>query len=147
MGMARKEHIEGKKECGRCSEWKYLDDFHKDVSRWDGLSGMCKLCAIEAQRARYEADPERYRTRAREFHTKRSYGLTLSEAELIRSVGCMICGETTDPNGKSLTIDHCHRTGRIRGSLCSSCNMGLGKFGDSPELLRNAAAYLEGALV
>jgi hypothetical protein len=30
----------------------------------------------------------------------------------------------------------------IRGVLCFSCNRGLGKFGDDPEIIRSAIAYL-----
>ena len=35
-----------------------------------------------------------------------------------------------------------HRTGVIRGVLCFSCNRGLGKVGDSVEVLRAMIAYL-----
>ena len=42
-------------------------------------------------------------------------------------------------------VDHCHRTGRIRGILCGRCNLLIGLAGDSPKLLRSLARYLERA--
>lgn len=40
-------------------------------------------------------------------------------------------------------VDHCHSTGKIRGLLCSTCNLGIGYFRDRPAVLRKAADYLE----
>ena len=56
---------------------------------------------------------------------------------------CAICG-TSEPMGTYNVwhVDHCHDTGRVRGILCFKCNMGLGKFDDSPLLLRLAIEYL-----
>jgi hypothetical protein len=57
---------------------------------------------------------------------------------------CAICGvhEAYAPR-KRLAVDHDHRTGAIRGLLCGNCNVGLGQFKDSPELLAAAIRYLE----
>ena len=52
---------------------------------------------------------------------------------------CALCRST--PKAK-LGVDHCHRTGHVRGLLCGSCNRGLGLFHDNPRTLRRALAYL-----
>ena len=52
---------------------------------------------------------------------------------------CAICG---DQKGMRLKIDHCHKSQRVRGLLCTKCNTGLGHFNDDPELLVRAKNYL-----
>lgn len=63
---------------------------------------------------------------------------------------CQICGneeKSVTRHGKDkmrlLSIDHDHETGMIRGIICSNCNRAIGLMGDSVELLRKAALYLE----
>ena len=60
---------------------------------------------------------------------------------------CAICSqpETHKRNGKlkALAVDHNHKTGAIRGLLCSDCNTGIGKLKDDPKVLRLAAQYLD----
>ena len=65
---------------------------------------------------------------------------------LYRATRCEICGtrgKTFNGKNKSLHIDHCHVTGKVRGVLCPECNHMLGKAKDNPVLLRRAADYLE----
>jgi hypothetical protein len=46
--------------------------------------------------------------------------------------------------GKEIEVpDHNHKTGKPRGLLCRNHNLGLGFFGDSTKLLREAARYLK----
>lgn len=52
---------------------------------------------------------------------------------------CVICKKI--PN-KKLGIDHCHKTGKIRGLLCNNCNSALGFLNDDMELVKNAYDYL-----
>ena len=62
---------------------------------------------------------------------------------------CAICGEHASVpkdrwDGTSeLQIDHCHKTGLVRGLLCTQCNNGLGRFKDNIENLKKAIWYLE----
>lgn len=61
---------------------------------------------------------------------------------------CNICGtpaqEVSMSNSRNkLVLDHCHRTGKIRGLLCGCCNVGLGHFKDNPKLLEIAIDYLQ----
>lgn len=55
---------------------------------------------------------------------------------------CAICQEPFK-NKQDTNVDHCHTTKKLRGVLCRLCNTALGKFKDSPKLLRFAALYLE----
>lgn len=53
-----------------------------------------------------------------------------------------IDGRSKDKRIRRLSIDHCHRTGKVRGLLCHSCNTAIGKFKDDVELLHQAIAYI-----
>jgi hypothetical protein len=66
---------------------------------------------------------------------------------------CAICGadksrvKDKSKNGKTLmfAIDHCHTTGKIRGLLCSKCNMAIGQLGDTADSVNRAVEYLRRA--
>ena len=82
---------------------------------------------LDKERERSRKAQEKYRDKVRE----RKYGLTTIEYNNILSAQkneCAICSVSfvkEKPN-----IDHCHKTGRVRGLLCYNCNLGLGKFKD-----------------
>lgn len=81
---------------------------------------------------------------AKNAYLKKRFGINIEQyQEMLEAQGggCAICGGKDE--NYSLAVDHCHATGRIRGLLHSKCNQGIGLFGDSPDLLRAAAAYLE----
>ena len=54
---------------------------------------------------------------------------------------CAICGEKCR-TGKDLSVDHNHKTGKVRSLLCQGCNAGIGMFQDNSKLLIIAAKYL-----
>lgn len=60
---------------------------------------------------------------------------------------CKICGSRSmDKIRDVLAVDHDHVTGRIRGLLCSNCNMLLGHAKDNTTTLLKAIQYLKGNL-
>lgn len=76
------------------------------------------------------------------------FGITLDEAKAIEEEqdgGC-ICAPWTNYDGsgkRSLSTDHDHKTGKIRGRLCKHCNDLLGRVMDDPAYFRAMIAYLE----
>lgn len=56
---------------------------------------------------------------------------------------CDICGQKESCKRFLLAVDHNHKTGKVRGVLCGSCNKGLGGFKDNIKLLKRAIKYLK----
>lgn len=61
----------------------------------------------------------------------------LDEMEANQQSKCAIC-----KSKKPLVIDHCHKTGAVRGLLCYSCNTGIGLLNDNSSTLGKARDYL-----
>ena len=101
------------------------------------------------KRKRANASPKRRRVYIRKYRLRTRYGLSLGTYNkmLVAQEGvCAICRfpETAHRKGTivEFAVDHDHSTGRVRGLLCRSCNLGLGRFKDSPRLLLAALEYL-----
>lgn len=156
------------KICSKCSMEKEDSLFYiqpKNVKA--KLSAECKECAVERKRlsrlsqtsekqAHHKVIAENYRNDKKEETSKRSkkhnlwkYGITLEDyrrMEDCQSKLCLICKkpETIQYRNKSahLSVDHCHKTGKVRGLLCGSCNRALGLLRDSEEIIENALNYI-----
>lgn len=82
---------------------------------------------------------------------KSKYGLTIEDYNLLLSDQkgkCYICGnEETSYDAKtkkvkSLSIDHNHKTGKVRGLLCSRCNALIGYAKEDIKILESAIKYI-----
>lgn len=56
---------------------------------------------------------------------------------------CGICTKDSIVGITKIVLDHDHSNGRVRGWLCESCNTGIGRFDDNPELLIKALEWLK----
>ena len=136
------------KQCKSCEEHKPLADYAKRSASKDGLQRKCRPCMSAEQKAYRQSRDMHLIDRERNLRKEFGIGLDEYNAMLEKQGGvCSICKqeETTVRAGRvmSLSVDHCHETGKIRGLLCNSCNRALGKFKDSIEHLLAAASYLE----
>ena len=158
-------HALGLRRCFSCTQTLPVDQFGAYRGGFAGLQPSCKPCTNAKQRA-YATNPtsiakkreaQRRRREARPLtpaeHRRNNlwkcYKITPEDYETMlaaQSGGCAICG-TTSPGGRrgveTFNVDHCHRTGRVRGLLCTPCNRGIGLLGDTRAALLAAAAYLE----
>lgn len=92
----------------------------------------------------HEQNRDRHNEAMRIGQLRRKFGLTPQGYDALLAKqrgGCAIC-QLPCPTGRKLAVDHHHQSGRVRGLLCQNCNTGLGKFGDDPDRLKVAAAYL-----
>jgi hypothetical protein len=116
------------------------------------------MCGREYARENYKKNKEKYVEKrkkwesknkekiaslALKFNLKRNYGISVeSFNEMVEKQNgkCLICGNT---NGTMrLCVDHCHKTGKIRGLLCGKCNNGLGCFNDDINKMQLAIEYI-----
>lgn len=97
-----------------------------------------------------EKNPEESKKRSHKYALKHRYNIELEEYENLlekQNYKCKICGgfETALLKGKirKLSVDHDHKTGKIRGILCHSCNNILGRAKDNPLVLVSCIKYLK----
>lgn len=120
--------------CKHCRKRKYDVEYARRVATGE---------AAEANKRWYPKVWER--------RLLRDYGITpVDYAEMLDAQGgvCAICGEPETTKHKKgtvrqLSVDHNHKTGKVRGLLCHNCNCGIGRLKDDIEKLRKAIAYLE----
>lgn len=63
----------------------------------------------------------------RNYYLVANYGITSEQYDQMLSLQCGVCKICSKPPSRyRLAIDHCHKTGKIRGLLCAHCNGVLG---------------------
>lgn len=83
----------------------------------------------------------------RKNRLKRLYNLSLEEFDILlkeQDGKCKGCSEELKDLGNR-HVDHCHRTGQVRGILCRNCNLGLGLLKENVQTLLNLIGYINDA--
>ena len=139
------------KYCPRCKQTKSVDDFNKrNGKRSKECQAYCRKC-----HRKYVSDWQR--TSNGKLHQERArlkykFGITPEEVDslLMSQCGvCALCGQQETKlefrTGKvmSLSVDHNHKSGQIRGLLCQKCNSIIGYANEDVELLQKVIDYLK----
>ena len=149
------------KQCASCKIFKHISAF--SVYSSGNPKKRCKPCQniIEQKRRhkRLATEPghaavlrkrankwsAKNRKKLQGYKLKYKFGITASQRnKMIHEQNglCAICDEDLSTSFR-VSVDHNHKTGKVRGILCNNCNLGLGIFRDSIELIQKAQTYLE----
>lgn len=146
--------------CRKCHKDKPQQEFVKNKAYKSGYGTICKSCKREYDKERYNnpeykqahlAKQKEYRKATyspavrREKALMLKYGLSQDDFDAIRMSQfglCLICQEEPE----KLYVDHCHKTGEVRGLLCRECNSALGMMKENTAAIFRMVDYLEGLL-
>lgn len=149
-----------------------LENFCKDRKRIDNLTVHCKSClkAIRASKDKEKMNEYGREWRKRniekckiydkiknskpnaifsrkKYRLKCRYGITTEQWERMHEEQnwcCAIClSHMNNCVEKELHVDHCHKTGKVRGLLCSTCNKMLGLAKEDFSILDRSIKYLK----
>jgi len=122
------------KQCCRERSKKYVENLRANhPERWAQMN--------KVNGANYYA---KNKSRRAELNLKK-YGISLKEWDAMfmsQSGCCAICNKHQSNFKYRLAVDHCHKTGKIRGLLCQNCNTAIGLLQDDPSLCVKAEKYL-----
>ena len=116
------------------------------------ITKKCRMCKADKPIQSFNIDRTSakgkpfYRTACKACESKKSY-----DTELIKKVSpappldrlCMCCDKYIRVEDR-INFDHCPDTLTFRGWLCTNCNTGIGKLGDTIHGLNKALDYLKG---
>lgn len=147
------------KTCRSCHIEKSSDEMRKDPRNRDGLGSYCLKChnkkyagkwrnknpekAREQDKRCYEKNKDSISKRRVNERLKSRYGVTVEWYDFqfdFQDGACAICRQCPK-KGKRLVVDHDHKTGKVRGLLCHSCNLKLGVI-DNTDWVSVAKMYL-----
>ncbi len=144
--------IDKKREYNRnwMNQWRKDTDSDTKHALWNAASKRyqkkMKDNFPEILKQRNVVQNVRHRDKRIEWNLIHKYGITLKDYKSIleqQGNKCAICGETGPGGGRvNFYVDHDHVTNKVRGLLCHSCNVGLGHFRDSRDILSAAMQYL-----
>lgn len=129
MNKKRKQEHSAKK-CEECENAYFLSRKYSD--KQFETSRFCSVGCRNLHKRKYFASIGRTNAKTRRVHAPRP-----------KPINCEACGKDGKLTKKGIVLDHCHKTDKFRGYLCSQCNVALGMLEDSPHRLIALIKYLE----
>ena len=133
------------KECGRIyyHKYKHTEKYEQQKKR---------------NRVRFKENgyhKHRYKIWGRNYKLQKEFGITESDYKKMLKEQKGLCAICEQPETRyvncsdkirrirPLSIDHDHKTGKVRALLCDKCNNGIARFDENVEFLANAISYIE----
>ena len=127
------------KQCTKCGIIKEINSFKfKDAKKLYRHSA-CNNCKDKERRK----SPGKKLLRKKQ-HLRLNYKLDYTTyLQMIKTQNnkCKICNQ--EQQGKSLAVDHCHTTGKVRGLLCANCNTAIGLLKEDITIFNKAIEFLK----
>lgn len=122
--------------------------YHRDKDVYNGKRRQHRAENPELYKQEYKDNKDVANYRTVKSRRKNMYGAEEFDIQdmMDNQRGCCkICRESlVHPHSlRSFSIDHDHTTGKVRGLLCSRCNLTLGGVNDDVNLLQSMIDYLE----
>lgn len=148
------------KFCTGCKKTKSVSEFHKNKSKKDGLHCWCKVCAGKAMKKYRQTErgkivsrrsvkkycrTEKGKIVGRRAKLKQAFGITIKNYNWLfqnQNGCCAICEKHQSELKHRLAVDHNHKTGKVRGLLCTKCNVQLSLI-ENKKRLKRAIKYIE----
>lgn len=152
------------KVCTKCKVEKPVSEFNSEGKNRPGkYKPQCKECTQKYYTTKDKFHKEnggnptrkewfkKNRDRLKDGFLRRTYGISIEEYKTMfnnQCGKCAICGKeetrlNKDGTKLDLSVDHCHKTGKVRKLLCSTCNTTLGKVEEDIDRLSKLAAYIK----
>lgn len=148
--------------CTKCGVSGGRDMFKPSKAYASGLASWCRKCSNRYVKQWQTENPEKRNLSELKSGLKKRYGISVERyLELYsKQLGkCAICSvavasqvdvaitlaRSEKDKNSTAHVDHCHKTGIVRGLLCSKCNTGIGQLQESVDILESAIRYIESA--
>lgn len=143
--------------CKNCKKDKTSELFGKDRSRKNGYHPYCKVCKSlinnewaernKSRRAEYHRqNADRWKQNKANNRLIKLYGITLDDYQNMlqkQNHICSICKSVEKTKNRTLSVDHDHKTNKIRELLCQRCNAALGMLEEDPRIIGNLLDYIK----
>lgn len=140
-----KDYREKKKEKIKKSKKDYYNLNKEVISKKSKIKYDANPDYYKEKTKNFEVSKEKKYSYNKKFKLKQKYNLTIEEYEGMQKqqdYKCKICNRSFTDKVVPY-VDHCHKSGKIRGLLCITCNSGLGMANDDIKILSNMINYLK----
>jgi len=137
--------------CKKCESEYGLKRYHSNPKKFNEQKRIYRLNNLEHCKQLERKSSRKNSTKRlgkNRFYKLKAYGLTPQDYDFMlaaQSFKCEICPtkhESEENKFQKLSVDHCHKTGKVRALLCTLCNGAVGFVRESLETVENLKNYL-----